>query len=181
MADSKLADLTAITTPATTDILYLVHDPAGTPVDRKITVANLLGASAVKACILAQTTAQTIGTSMTTMTWDTEITDPAGMHEGVTNPSRITIPTTGVYTVKATVKTAANSLLRVDLYKNGSVGSAGNPLPSVETANSNPQGACITADLSLTAGDYLEVKAQNISSAGNTYTEAVSFSVLGPF
>ena len=45
MADSKLADLTAITTPATTDILYLVHDPAGTPVDRKVTVADLRGAS----------------------------------------------------------------------------------------------------------------------------------------
>ena len=46
MADSKLADLTEITTPATTDILYLVQDPAGTPVDRKVTVADLRGASA---------------------------------------------------------------------------------------------------------------------------------------
>lgn len=43
MADSKLADLTAITSPADADLLYVVADPAGTPVDRKVTVANLRG------------------------------------------------------------------------------------------------------------------------------------------
>src|SRR3990167_11222904 len=41
MADSLLQDLTAITVPATTDLLYLVVDPAGTPLDRKITLASL--------------------------------------------------------------------------------------------------------------------------------------------
>lgn len=46
MTDSKLADLTAITTPADDDLLYVVHDPAGTPVDRKVRVADLRGASA---------------------------------------------------------------------------------------------------------------------------------------
>lgn len=45
MADSKLADLTATTTPATTDLAYLVVDPAGTPLDRKVTVGNLLKAN----------------------------------------------------------------------------------------------------------------------------------------
>lgn len=41
MADSKLADLTATTAPASTDLLYIVVDPSGTPLDRKVTVANL--------------------------------------------------------------------------------------------------------------------------------------------
>lgn len=40
MADSELADLTATTTLATGDIFYVVRDPAGTPVDRKIAVEN---------------------------------------------------------------------------------------------------------------------------------------------
>jgi hypothetical protein len=40
MADSELADLTAATTLADDDLFYAVRDPAGTPVDRKITVAN---------------------------------------------------------------------------------------------------------------------------------------------
>jgi hypothetical protein len=41
MADTKLADLTALTTPSGDDILYIVDDPAGTPLDRKIALNNL--------------------------------------------------------------------------------------------------------------------------------------------
>lgn len=40
MADSELADLTATTTLSTGDIFYVVRDPAGTPVDRKIEVED---------------------------------------------------------------------------------------------------------------------------------------------
>lgn len=43
MAGFKLTDLTEITTPALTDLLYLLADPAGTPADRKVTRGNLLG------------------------------------------------------------------------------------------------------------------------------------------
>lgn len=41
MADSELADLSAAATLAQTDILYTVIDPAGSPLDRKVTVATL--------------------------------------------------------------------------------------------------------------------------------------------
>lgn len=44
MAGSELTDLTETTTPALTDILYIVVDPAGTPLDRKVTRGNVLGA-----------------------------------------------------------------------------------------------------------------------------------------
>lgn len=37
MADQKLTDLTVTTTPLLTDIGYIVVDPSGTPLDRKIT------------------------------------------------------------------------------------------------------------------------------------------------
>lgn len=40
-ADSSLPNLTATTAPASTDIFYVVVDPAGTPADRKVTGANL--------------------------------------------------------------------------------------------------------------------------------------------
>lgn len=43
MADSKLTALTELTTPADEDLLYIVDDPSGTPVSKKITRANLLG------------------------------------------------------------------------------------------------------------------------------------------
>lgn len=42
MADSKLTALTALGTPADADILYVVDDPAGTPVSKKVTLADFL-------------------------------------------------------------------------------------------------------------------------------------------
>lgn len=41
MADQKLIDLTATTTPAATDLVYGVIDPGGTPLDRKAVIGNL--------------------------------------------------------------------------------------------------------------------------------------------
>jgi len=41
VADSLLKDLTEIGTPVGTDILYIVGDPAGTPVDRKLELRDI--------------------------------------------------------------------------------------------------------------------------------------------
>ena len=43
MADKLLEELTENTAPLTSDILYIVDDPAGSPLGQKITLANLLG------------------------------------------------------------------------------------------------------------------------------------------
>ena len=41
MVDTQVQDLSAITLPvASTDVIYIVDDPAGTPLSRKITIAN---------------------------------------------------------------------------------------------------------------------------------------------
>lgn len=45
MADSKLTALTAITSASSDDLLYIVDDPGGSPLSRKITVGNLLSSS----------------------------------------------------------------------------------------------------------------------------------------
>lgn len=42
MADSDLVSLTADSNPGSDSVLYSVDDPAGTPVDRKVTAANLV-------------------------------------------------------------------------------------------------------------------------------------------
>lgn len=42
MADAKLSALTEATTLAGDEYVYVVDDPAGTPVDRRVTVTNLL-------------------------------------------------------------------------------------------------------------------------------------------
>ncbi len=45
MADKKITELTALgAAPDTADILAIVDDPGGTPVTKKVTVANLLAA-----------------------------------------------------------------------------------------------------------------------------------------
>lgn len=41
MADSKLADLTEITSLSGTDLMYVVSDPSGTPADKKLSFTNL--------------------------------------------------------------------------------------------------------------------------------------------
>jgi hypothetical protein len=42
MADTLLQNLTELTSPATTDLLYMVADPAGTPADRKVQFSTVL-------------------------------------------------------------------------------------------------------------------------------------------
>ena len=44
MVDTQVQNLTALTTASDDDVLYIVDDPAGTPLSRKITKANLLKA-----------------------------------------------------------------------------------------------------------------------------------------
>ena len=40
----KITELSALTTPISSDVLVIVNDPVGTPISKKITVANLHGA-----------------------------------------------------------------------------------------------------------------------------------------
>src|SRR3989304_2237207 len=68
MADSELQDLTADTAPASGDVVYVVVDPAGTPLARKMTVDNLLKASNI---LSADTTPGTADLVLT-------IDDPSG-------------------------------------------------------------------------------------------------------
>ena len=53
MADKakKISELTALTAPAGEDLLVIIDDPSGTPVTKKVTVANLLGNSAANVVI----------------------------------------------------------------------------------------------------------------------------------
>lgn len=59
MADSKLTGLTANTTPALPDLLYLVDDPGGTPLSQKIALGDLYNGIALtvtKSAIAATST-----------------------------------------------------------------------------------------------------------------------------
>ena len=43
MPDSKVSDLAEATTYTTDDLMHMVNNPAGTPANVKITIANLFG------------------------------------------------------------------------------------------------------------------------------------------
>lgn len=43
MADRKITELPALTSPNQKDLLYVVDDPSGTPVSKKISLYNLFG------------------------------------------------------------------------------------------------------------------------------------------
>lgn len=45
MSDQKLTQLSALTSPVKTDIVYIVSDPSSAQLSKKITLADLLGSS----------------------------------------------------------------------------------------------------------------------------------------
>ena len=86
MANQKITELTALTTPATEDLLAIVDDPAGTPVTKKITLANLL------TLFLSNVVVQTLTSASGTYTPTTGMkkvlmiaVGPGGNGAGVTN------------------------------------------------------------------------------------------------
>lgn len=42
MADTKISDLSADTSPSSDDLIVTVNDPSGTPANKKVTIANLI-------------------------------------------------------------------------------------------------------------------------------------------
>lgn len=50
-----------------------------------------------------------VGTSEAAIVWDNEVRDDGGLWEGVTNPSRITIPSTGWYLIGAALEAGSTA------------------------------------------------------------------------
>lgn len=53
----KISELTVLSAPAANDLLVIVDDPSGTPVTKKVTVADLLGNSSANVVIYNATPA----------------------------------------------------------------------------------------------------------------------------
>ncbi len=106
-------------------------------------------------------------TNNTAVAWDTEDTDPLGMHSTSLNPSRITAVVAGWYSLAGYVKTDAintSAALNVTIVTNGTTIVAQTCL----TANSSPSlGNAIpvpSLPFYLAAGEYAEVGMQNNAS-----------------
>lgn len=57
MADKKVSQLTALTSPAGEDLLLIVDDPTGTPVSKQVTLNSLFGSVAANASFSGTVTA----------------------------------------------------------------------------------------------------------------------------
>jgi hypothetical protein len=75
MADSKVTALTATTSPATTDLVYVVVDPGGTPLSRKCTIANIKTAMTIDqympwGAVIRPPMGSLANTNFSTVSWD---------------------------------------------------------------------------------------------------------------
>ena len=104
MADQKVIDLTADTSPTIDDLLYLVNDPGGTPGDRKVTAESLrnfiLASSYIQ--VRDEQTQNTAGGTFTQGSWqtrvlNTEVTDVGGYCSLASNQITLTAGTYRIY------------------------------------------------------------------------------------
>lgn len=127
---------------------------------------------------------QTLTTAtITVLTFDTENWDTDGMHSTSSNTSRLVVVTTGLYACNfgVTFATNATSWRYLNIRKNAAGASGGGTsvyqgfTSGLAVSNNN-----ITAsfDVSLNAGDYLEVFASQ-NSGGNLATVAGSLATFG--
>ncbi len=145
------------------DGLMLVADSASTG-------GMKWSASSVAACSLYHSASQTLTHgSESALAFDSEDYDASGLHDPVTNNTRVTIPSgyDGVFTVKGRVKftTAFAGVLHLRIYKNGSLMTE-NTASGGDLSSGNEYHE-VSADLNLVATDYVEIKALVELAAGS--------------
>lgn len=86
---SNLTGLTATTTPVSTDILYIVVDPSGTPLARKVTVGNLFANQTLTGLLKLPPTTTTMSGNVTLTSTSNSYQnfDPNGSNRDVTLPT----------------------------------------------------------------------------------------------
>lgn len=120
--------------------------------DASVTDSKL---AAMKSCRVTKSGNQSLTTdTWTAVAWDTENHDTAAMHDTVTNNSRITAPTAGVYLVGAVLSIAAS-------------------------ADANPRGLRIRKDGATTVGEALVYNSDPVGGAANTTINLVTMLEIG--
>jgi hypothetical protein len=127
-------------------------------------------------------TAQTIvsGTTATPLTLDTELYDSDAGHSTVTNTSRFTVQTAGLYHVTGAMTWASNSTATrtITVLLNGSV-VAGSMVQSMPSAT-NGTTVMTTTDVQAAVGDYIEIGGwHNVGTAGTTTLATTAGGNLG--
>jgi len=117
-----------------------------------------------KSCRAKQNAATSIGTTFTTIAFQTEDFDTDTIHDNSTNNSRLTIKTAGKYLVGTTVTTAVNQSMAVRiLYNSASV------ISGLQSAgNGADDSRAISTFFNFNVNDFVEVQARMGTSAANS-------------
>lgn len=106
-------------------------------------------------CRVTKSAVQSIGTTATAVTFDTETFDTDGYHDNVTNNSRLTVSSTAYYRIEGGFSTDANAVTRAQVKLNGTTIIA--DLSTGNTGASLHNGTNLSFVYSLTASDYIEL------------------------
>jgi hypothetical protein len=110
------------------------------------------------------------------MSWNFEDRDDLGAHDNVTNPSRLTAPAAGLYTITAKMRTSSTSFASaIQLGVNGTPDAT----TVVWARGGAPGGAypSVTRSFQLNAGDYVEVFSRG-EAGGLTITPAECYAEM---
>jgi hypothetical protein len=133
-------------------------------------------------CRLSRSGSLTVTTSTTTpVDWNTEESDVGGLHDNVTNPERITVPTggnRGIWLLTATIDWAANATgyRSMSIVKNGTTTLAQNSVANIGGTVGPIHGA-VAIDPAPSVGDWYRVAVFQ-DSGGNLNANANGLSVF---
>lgn len=125
-------------------------------------------------CAVYGSAAQSIpNNAATVLTFDLERVDPFGMHSPSTNPSRVTVPEPGWYSVAGHVTFAfhATGYRRAQLSLNGVSALAYQQVPAVTDAGHNTR-LSVNDVVYMNAGDYIELSVFQLSGGALDVTAA---------
>ena len=179
---TKISALTEETAPNSTDMMVVVNGG----VTQKVQIQNVVKAgTAIWARVYHNANQSIPDATNTALAFNSERADTNTIHDTVTNNSRLTCQTAGVYSITASVEFAANAtgIRSVGLRLNGTT--------FLSLQRSPSAGASVTALLSvatmyaLAATDYVEVIVSQDSGgalnvlAGGNYSPEFQMSRLG--
>ena len=152
--DNVAGEINAIaekTAPVAADMI-LIEDSVAANAKKKVQITNL--PQLVPTCMVHISSPVSIANASTTyLNFDTEDWDDDGMHEGVTNPDRVTIQEAGKYVIIADGYWASNSTGDRKLTL---VSSAGTSYGDIRGANVESS-ASVVGMSSYSAADYIRV------------------------
>lgn len=166
MADQKISALTEVTAPASTDVVPIVNSAT----TKKVQLVNLvkLGNVALTARAYHNTTQSIADSTFVAISLNSERWDTDTIHDTVTNNSRLTCKTAGLYVIHAHLGYASHATGRryLIIRLNGTTEIC---RESQTAVNGSATTLTVATEYQLAVNDYVEMVAwQNSGGALNT-------------